>query len=110
MVCNFKARSFLTLVSLVGVSVHMSPVLMARSPPCNCRARTTLQRRNSCLHLPAAATRSHRTGTRGSAEAAVVVVVIVVVADAVVKPVVGAAAEAAVVVVVVADAVVKPVV
>ena len=98
MVCNFKARSFLTLVSLVGVSVHMSPVLMARSPPCNCRARTTLQRRNSCLHLPAAATRSHRTRSRGNAEAAVVVVVVVV-ADAVVKPVVGAAAEAVVVVV-----------
>ena len=98
MVCNFKARSFLTLVSLVGVSVHMSPVLMARSPPCYCRARTTLQRRNSCLHLPAAATRSHRTGTRGSAEAAVVVVVVV--ADAVVKPAVGAAAEAVAIVVV----------
>ena len=96
MVCNFKARSFLTLVSLVGVRVHMSPVLMARSPPCYCRARTTLQRRNSCLHLPAAATRSHRTRSRGSAETAVVVVVVV--ADAVVKPVVGAATDVVVVV------------
>ena len=59
MVGNLKARSFLTLVSLVGVSVHMSPVLrvsamsvlLARSPPCYCRARHRSYRDGTVVYI-----------------------------------------------------------